>query len=139
MFALGVTAYETITGQLPWEKAESMQMLLSHMNSPGKDRGSFVPISIPPLSSSSPSAWNVMHGRSFQTPTEFRLALQAFAEERLLRKSRQGAKISQSPERERGGICSWWVIMQVISWCKSKGILLTCGTRVQHGVRSTRV
>jgi serine/threonine protein kinase len=37
LFALGVTAYELFTGNLPWEKAESMQTLLSHMNSPGKD------------------------------------------------------------------------------------------------------
>ncbi len=36
MFALGVTAYEVFTGGLPWEKAESLQTLLSHMNSPGK-------------------------------------------------------------------------------------------------------
>jgi serine/threonine protein kinase len=37
MFALGVTAYEIFTGQMPWEKAESLQTLLSHMNSAGRD------------------------------------------------------------------------------------------------------
>jgi serine/threonine protein kinase len=37
LFALGVTAYEVYTAALPWEKAESLQTLLSHMNSPGKD------------------------------------------------------------------------------------------------------
>lgn len=37
MFALGVTAYEIYTTALPWEKAESLQTLLSHMNSAGKD------------------------------------------------------------------------------------------------------
>jgi len=37
LFALGVTAYEVYTGALPWEKAESLQTLLSHMNSAGKD------------------------------------------------------------------------------------------------------
>ena len=37
MFALGVTAYEVFTHDLPWEKAQSMQTLLSHMNSPGRD------------------------------------------------------------------------------------------------------
>jgi serine/threonine protein kinase len=37
LFALGVTAYEVYTNTLPWEKTESLQTLLSHMNSPGKD------------------------------------------------------------------------------------------------------
>jgi serine/threonine protein kinase len=37
LFALGVTAYEVYTGTLPWEKTQSLQTLLSHMNSPGKD------------------------------------------------------------------------------------------------------
>jgi len=43
LFALGVTAYEIFTGQLPWEKAESMQTLLSHMNSPPRDPRDFQP------------------------------------------------------------------------------------------------
>jgi serine/threonine protein kinase len=42
MFALGVTAYEVFTGELPWEKAQSMQTLLSHMNSPGRDPREYV-------------------------------------------------------------------------------------------------
>jgi serine/threonine protein kinase len=37
LFALGVTAYEVFTYGLPWEKAESLQTLLSHMNSTGRD------------------------------------------------------------------------------------------------------
>jgi serine/threonine protein kinase len=37
LFALGVTAYEAFTNQLPWEKSQSLQTLMSHMNSPGKD------------------------------------------------------------------------------------------------------
>jgi serine/threonine protein kinase len=37
LFALGVTAYEVFTFNLPWDKAESLQTLLSHMNSPGRD------------------------------------------------------------------------------------------------------
>ena len=37
LFALGVTAYETFTHDLPWEKTESLQTLLSHLNNPGKD------------------------------------------------------------------------------------------------------
>jgi serine/threonine protein kinase len=41
LFALGVTAYELFTGHLPWEKAESLQTLLSHMNNPGRDPREF--------------------------------------------------------------------------------------------------
>src|ERR1700677_4955866 len=37
LFALGVTAYEMFTFTLPWEKAASLQTLLSHMNSTGRD------------------------------------------------------------------------------------------------------
>ena len=36
LFALGVTAYEVFTYDLPWEKTQSLQTLLSHMNVPGK-------------------------------------------------------------------------------------------------------
>lgn len=37
MFALGVTAYEVFCHTLPWEKTESLQTLLSHMNRAGTD------------------------------------------------------------------------------------------------------
>jgi serine/threonine protein kinase len=37
LFALGVTAFEMFTGELPWEEEASLQTLLSHMNSPGRD------------------------------------------------------------------------------------------------------
>ncbi len=43
LFALGVTAYEMFTGDLPWEKAASLQTLLSHMNSPGRDPQGIAP------------------------------------------------------------------------------------------------
>jgi len=43
MFALGVTAFEVFTGELPWEKAASQQVLLSHVNSPARDPRMFVP------------------------------------------------------------------------------------------------
>src|SRR4029077_5028879 len=43
LFALGVTAYEVFTGQLPWEKTESLQTLLSHMNNTGRDPRDFKP------------------------------------------------------------------------------------------------
>lgn len=37
LFALGVTAYEMFTFDMPWEKGESMQILLKHVNTPGRD------------------------------------------------------------------------------------------------------
>lgn len=43
LFALGVTAFEVFTGSLPWEKAESLQTIMSHMNSPGRDPRDFRP------------------------------------------------------------------------------------------------
>jgi len=43
LFAMGVTAFEVYTYQLPWEKGESMQTLLSHLNSPGRDPREFRP------------------------------------------------------------------------------------------------
>jgi len=43
MFALGVTAYEMFTQNLPWESSQSMQALIGHMNSPPKDPRDFVP------------------------------------------------------------------------------------------------
>jgi len=43
LYALGVAAYETYTGYLPWGNVESIQTLMSHMNEPGKDPRSFNP------------------------------------------------------------------------------------------------
>lgn len=37
VFSFGVTMYETWTGGLPWESAESLQAMLQHLNSPGRD------------------------------------------------------------------------------------------------------
>jgi eukaryotic-like serine/threonine-protein kinase len=41
LFALGVTAYELLTHTLPWEKAQSLQTLLNHMNSPPRNPREF--------------------------------------------------------------------------------------------------
>jgi serine/threonine protein kinase len=41
LFALGVTAFEVFTGDLPWEKAASLQTLLSHMNNAPRDPRDF--------------------------------------------------------------------------------------------------
>lgn len=37
LFALGVTAYEVFTGQVPWERAASVLILLNLMKNPGRD------------------------------------------------------------------------------------------------------
>jgi len=37
LFALGVTAYETFTGELPWERSRSLETLTKHLNTPGRD------------------------------------------------------------------------------------------------------
>jgi serine/threonine protein kinase len=77
MFALGVTAYEMFTGAMPWEKAQSLQTLLSHMNSPGRD-----PLEIRPDLDKKTVAFLLKAidrdpaGR-FQNPLEFREALKA--------------------------------------------------------------
>src|SRR5260370_4515412 len=43
LFALGVTAYEVFTRELPWEKSRSLETLLKHLNTPGKDPREHVP------------------------------------------------------------------------------------------------
>ncbi len=75
LFALGVTAYEVFTHTLPWEKAQSLQTLLSHMNSPGKD-----PEELRPDLDKATRAFLIKAierdaNLRFQTPTEFRDAM----------------------------------------------------------------
>jgi serine/threonine protein kinase len=77
LFALGVTAYEMFTGGLPWEKAQSMQTLLSHLNSPGKDPREFNPNLEPALVKLLVKAIEREPGRRFQSAAEFREALRA--------------------------------------------------------------
>jgi serine/threonine protein kinase len=43
LFALGVTAYETFTGHLPWERSRSFETLQKHLNSPGRDPRDYKP------------------------------------------------------------------------------------------------
>jgi serine/threonine protein kinase len=77
LFALGVTAYEMFTGNLPWEKAQSMQTLLSHLNSPGKDPREFAPNLEPALVKLLVKAIEREPSRRFQNAAEFREALKA--------------------------------------------------------------
>jgi serine/threonine protein kinase len=76
LFALGVTAYETFTGSLPWEKTESLQTLLSHMNSPGKDPRTFRPNMDKPTAQFLLKAVERDPNGRFQSATEFREVLQ---------------------------------------------------------------
>src|SRR5262249_18608289 len=43
MFALGVTAFELFTGALPWEKTQSLETLLAHVNQRGRSPREFRP------------------------------------------------------------------------------------------------
>jgi serine/threonine protein kinase len=81
MFALGVTAYETFTGQLPWEKSQSLQTLLSHLNSPGKDPRDFRPDLDDWTAAFLIKAIQREPRDRFQTPAEFRETLQALPEQ----------------------------------------------------------
>jgi serine/threonine protein kinase len=80
MFALGVTAYEVFVGQLPWEKAESLQTLLSHLNSPGRDPRDFCPDMDARVARFLIKAIERDPRERFQTPAEFREALKRLPE-----------------------------------------------------------
>jgi serine/threonine protein kinase len=77
LFALGVTAYETFTGQLPWEKTASLQTLLSHLNTPGKDPGEARPDLDKATVRLLKKAIERDPNERFQTAAQFREALQA--------------------------------------------------------------
>jgi serine/threonine protein kinase len=77
LFALGVTAYEVITGQLPWEKSQSLQTLQSHLNSPGKDPREFRKDLDDWTAKFLIKAIERDRDRRFQTAAEFHAALKA--------------------------------------------------------------
>jgi serine/threonine protein kinase len=77
LFALGVTAYEVFTNNLPWERSQSLQTLLSHMNSPGKDPRGFRPDLDPATAKFLIKAVERDPRDRFQTAAEFREALKA--------------------------------------------------------------
>jgi serine/threonine protein kinase len=76
LFALGVTAYEVYTATLPWEKTQSLQTLLSHMNSPGKDPREINPKLDKLTAQFLIKAIERDPNRRFQTAADFREALQ---------------------------------------------------------------
>ena len=77
LFALGVTAYETFTAQLPWEKTQSLQTLMSHMNSPGKNPKEIRPELDDKIVKFLQKAIERDPKDRFQTAAEFRDALKA--------------------------------------------------------------
>jgi serine/threonine protein kinase len=76
MFALGVTAFEIFTGDLPWEKASSQQVLLSHVNSPARDPKMFVPDMDDATAKFVTKSVERDPKDRFQNPAEFREALE---------------------------------------------------------------
>lgn len=77
LFALGVTAYEVYTYDLPWEKTQSLQTLLSHMNSAGKDPRELRPDLDKATAKFLLKAIERDPRERFQTAADFRDALQA--------------------------------------------------------------
>ncbi len=77
LFALGVMAYEVFTGELPWEKSQSLQTLLSHMHTPGKDPAEACPELDEETAAFLRKAIERNPHERFQTAAEFREALKA--------------------------------------------------------------
>jgi serine/threonine protein kinase len=77
LFALGVTAYELFAGMLPWEKAQSLQTLLSHLNTPGKNPREHNPNLDEKLAKFLMKAIERNPNDRFQTVAAFRDALKA--------------------------------------------------------------
>jgi serine/threonine protein kinase len=77
LFALGVTAYELFTNTLPWEKSQSLQTLMSHMNSPGRDPREFNPSLDDDLVRFLTKAIEREPRDRFQTATDFKEAVKA--------------------------------------------------------------
>lgn len=75
LFALGVTAYELFVGVMPWEKAESLQILLSHMNTPARNPLDYRPDLDPKVVAFIKKAVDRDRELRFQNAREFRDAL----------------------------------------------------------------
>jgi eukaryotic-like serine/threonine-protein kinase len=79
MFALGVTAYELFTGDLPWEKGPSERLLRSMVNVPGRDPREIRPDLDKATAEFLIKAVDRDAKARFQKPAEFRDALKALA------------------------------------------------------------
>ncbi len=76
MFALGVTAYETFTGDLPWERGTSQEVLRRIVNQNGRDPRELKPHLNKAVAEFLIKAVEREANRRFQTPGDFRDALQ---------------------------------------------------------------
>jgi serine/threonine protein kinase len=74
-FALGVTAYETFTGDLPWEKGSSQEVLKAIVNNAPRDPRELRPELSEEIAKFLVKAVDREANRRFQTPGEFREAL----------------------------------------------------------------
>jgi serine/threonine protein kinase len=77
LFALGVTAYEMITGRRPWEGDKSLDLLQLMINTPARDPRESSPDLDPPIDEFLKKAVEREPNRRFQSAAEFRNALKA--------------------------------------------------------------
>ena len=77
LFALGVTAFEVFTGEMPWERAQSLETVMSHLNSPGHNPRKFKPDMDERTVKFLIKAIERDPNKRFQTAKEFRDALKA--------------------------------------------------------------
>lgn len=77
LFALGVTAFEVFTGELPWERAQSLETVMSHLNTPGKDPRKYLPDMDDQTAKLLLKAIERDPAKRFQTAKEFRDALKS--------------------------------------------------------------
>jgi eukaryotic-like serine/threonine-protein kinase len=75
LFMLGVTAYEVITGVLPWEKGTSEETLLRHLNQPGRNPRDVKPDIDEATAAFLTKAIERSPAERFQTAADFRDAL----------------------------------------------------------------
>ncbi len=75
LFALGMTAFETFTGRLPWEGSQSLQTMLSHLNDPGRDPLDINPKLPKPVATMLSKAVERDPRDRYQTATEFKQVL----------------------------------------------------------------
>lgn len=81
LFALGVTAYEMFTGDVPWDKTDTMQMLRNHVNNTGRDPRELMPDLEDNVVKFLVKAIERDPRERFQTAVEFRDAVKALRAE----------------------------------------------------------